>query len=76
MKQSPTQLLAKIAHRLTIPFDRLPADTLANETRKHQNMPHLRCLDLWLAKMLLTLGSAGANAQFLRVSAKISAFPI
>ena len=34
MKQSPTQLIAKIARRLKIPFDRLPADTLTQAIRK------------------------------------------
>ncbi len=36
MKQSPTQLMAKIAQRLKIPFDRLPADIISQTIRKHE----------------------------------------
>lgn len=36
MKQTPEQLLAKIARRFKIPFDRLPADHFAKALRQHQ----------------------------------------
>lgn len=42
MKQSPTQLMAKIAQRLKIPFDRLPADIISQTIRKHEAENQLR----------------------------------
>lgn len=42
MKQSPTQVLAKIARRHKIPYDRLPAETLKQAIRKQQAENQLR----------------------------------